>query len=104
MVGHGEARPALRTAMEGPERCVVTSETSKHRYFVWCPIAIAPEHKLVVILRADDVTFGILSSRIHVVRALTTGSSLKDRPVYTTSRCFEPFPSPAGLTQASPAG
>jgi hypothetical protein len=100
---HGEARPALRVSLEGHERCIVTSETSKYRYFVWCPVAIAPEHKLVVIPRSDDMTFGILSSRIHVVWALTTGSSLEDRPVYTTSRCFEPFPFPDGLTPADTA-
>ena len=95
---HGEARPAMRKAMQGHERVIVTSETSKHRYFVWCPSSIAPEHKLVVIPRSDDQTFGVLSSRIHVVWALAVGSSLEDRPVYTTSRCVEPFPFPEGLT------
>lgn len=95
---HGEARPAMRSAMQGHDRVIVTSETSKHRYFVWCDAAIAPEHKLVVIPRSDDQTFGILSSRIHVAWALAVGSSLEDRPVYTTSRCVEPFPFPEGLT------
>ena len=95
---HGEARPAMREALLGQARFIATSETSKHRYFVWCPTAIAPEHKLVVIPRSDDVTFGILSSRIHVAWALAVGSSLEDRPVYTTSRCVEAFPFPAGLT------
>ena len=88
----------MRQAVVGHERIIVTSETSKHRYFVWCPVAIAPEHKLVVIPRSDDQTFGVLSSRIHVVWALAVGSSLEDRPVYTTSRCVEPFPFPYGLT------
>jgi len=95
---HGEARPAMRQELGGQSRFIVTSETAKHRYFVWSPASIAPEHKLVVIPRADDAMFGVLSSRIHVVWALATGSSLEDRPVYTTSRCVEPFPFPAGLT------
>ncbi len=95
---HGEARPAMRTALSGHARFIVTSETSKHRYFVWSPAGIAPEHKLVVIPRSDDQAFGVLSSRIHVVWALATGSTLEDRPVYTTSRCVEPFPFPSGLT------
>lgn len=81
----------------------MTSETSKHRYFVWCPTSIAPEHKLVVIPRGDDLTFGLLSSRIHVIWALHLGSTLEDRPVYTTSRCFETFPFPLGLTPADTA-
>lgn len=94
---HGEARPALREQLKGHERFIVTSETSKHRYFVWSPASVAPEHKLVVIPRSDDVTFGILSSRLHVAWVLGVGSSLEDRPVYTTSRVLEPFPFPEGL-------
>lgn len=97
---HGEARPGLRQAVGERDRFIVTSETSKHRYFVWCPAAIAPEHKLVVIARDDDVTFGLLSSRFHRLWAMRMGSTLEDRPVYTTSRCFDPFPFPVGLTPA----
>ena len=55
---HGEARPGKRDAIRGHHRFIVTSETSKHRYFVWCPVVIAPEHKLVVIPRSDDQTLG----------------------------------------------
>jgi len=95
---HGRPRPELRAALQGLSRFIVTSETSKHRYFVWCPVSIAPEHKLVVIPRSDDAAFGVLSSRIHTVWALAVGSSLEDRPVYTTSRCVEPFPFPAGMS------
>lgn len=100
---HGEARPALRAATHSLDRCIVTSETAKHRCFVWLPRGIAPEHKLVVIPRADDTTLGLLSSRPHVLWALRMGSTLEDRPVYTTSACFYPFPFPAGLTPADTA-
>jgi hypothetical protein len=100
---HGETRPGLRRQMTNISRMIVTSETSKHRYFVWLPASIAPEHKLVVIARADDATFGVLSSRIHGLWALRRGSTLEDRPVYTTSACFAPYPFPAGLTPADTA-
>ena len=100
---HGRPRPELRKAGEGLSRWIVTSETAKHRYFVWLPQGVAPEHKLVVFPRADDVTFGLLSSRMHVCWALRRGSTLEDRPVYTTSACFQPFPFPAGLTPADTA-
>jgi type II restriction/modification system DNA methylase subunit YeeA len=95
---HGEARPGLRAKLAGLTRYIATVETAKHRFFVLFPITIAPEHKLVVIPRGDDVTFGILSSKLHVVWALATGSTLEDRPVYTSSLCFEQFPFPLGLT------
>ena len=100
---HGRPRPELRRVGAGIDRWIVTSETAKHRYFVWLPRGVAPEHKLVVVPRADDVTFGLLSSRIHVLWALRRGSTLEDRPVYTTSACFETFPFPAGLTPADTA-
>jgi len=94
---HGETRPGLRRKLAGLTRYIATSETAKHRVFIWLPVSVAPEHKLVVIPRDDDTTFGIVSSRIHVVWALAMGSTLEDRPVYTASVCFETFPFPAGL-------
>ena len=95
---HGEARPAMRKALAGLNRFIATSEKSKHRYFVWLPISIAPDKRLAVVARSDDSTFGVLSSRIHVCWALAVGSTLEDRPAYATSTCFETFPFPAGLT------
>src|SRR6185503_14638989 len=43
---------------------------------------------------ADAFHLGILSSRIHVVFALSAGGTLEDRPRYNKSRCFDPFPFP----------
>ncbi len=102
---HGETRPGLRRAGEGMPRWIVTSETAKHRYFVWLPKGVAPEHKLVVFSRADDVMFGLLSSRSHNLWAVATGGRLGvgNDPVYSTSKCFLPFPFPAGLTPADTA-
>jgi hypothetical protein len=94
---HGEKRPGLRATLVGLTHYIATSETAKHRYFVKLPVQVAPEHKLVVIPRQDDATLGILSSRIHCIWALAMGSTLEDRPVYTSSVCFETFPFPAGF-------
>ncbi|MCG3190245.1 MAG: hypothetical protein LKCHEGNO_02888 [Burkholderiaceae bacterium] len=59
----------------------------------------------MVVPRADDATFGLLSSRQHVAWAIATGGRLGvgNDPVYTTSKCFAPFPFPAGLTPADTA-
>ncbi|MDQ5905616.1 MAG: hypothetical protein QG590_97, partial [Pseudomonadota bacterium] len=93
---HGETRPGLRTKLHGLSRYIVTVETAKHRLFVWLPASVAAEHKLVVIPRDDDEMFGILSSRFHVVWANAAGGRLGvgNDPVYTTSKCFDPFPFP----------
>jgi type II restriction/modification system DNA methylase subunit YeeA len=102
---HGETRPGLRRAGAALSRWIVTSETAKHRYFVWRPRGVAPEHKLVVIPRAYDVMFGLLSSRMHGLWAISTGGRLGvgNDPVYTTSKCFEPYSFPFGLTPADTA-
>jgi hypothetical protein len=66
---HGETRPGLRRQLAGLTRYIVTPETAKHRFFVWFPINVAPEHSLIVIPRDDDAAFGVLSSRFHTLKA-----------------------------------
>jgi hypothetical protein len=100
---HGETRPGLRRASASLSRVVGTVERSKHRYFVWIPDGVAAEHRLVVIPREDDATFGVLSSRLHLAWAINCGSTLEDRPGYNTKVCFLPFPFPEGLTPADTA-
>jgi|GEM_PF-1977688 len=96
---HGRPRPELRRRLAGLARYIATSETAKHRVFIWLPVSVAPEHKLVVIARDDDETFGILSSRFHVLWATALGGRLGvgNDPVYNSTRCFETFPFPPGL-------
>lgn len=95
---HGEARPAMRRKLASISRYIATSEKSKHRFFVWLPVRVAPDNRLIVFTRDDDTFFGVLSSQIHVAWALAVGSTLEDRPAYATTSCFEKFPFPEGLT------
>ena len=101
----GEARPGLRGQLEALPRYIATVETAKHRVFVFFPVSVAPEHKLIVFPRADDVSFGLLSSRMHVLWATSVGGRLGvgNDPVYSSKACFEAFPFPAGLTPADTA-
>jgi len=96
---HGEARPGLRAKLDGLRRYIATPETAKHRFFVWFPLTVAPEHSLIVIPRDDDVTFGILSSRIHALWALVKGGRMGkgNDPRYNSSVTFETFPFPDGF-------
>ncbi len=93
---HGEARPGLRAKLDGLSRYIATPETAKHRFFVWFPLSVAPEHSLIVIPRDDDATFGILSSRIHTLWALEKGGRMGkgNDPRYNSSVTFETFPFP----------
>ncbi len=95
--------------MSGIRRFIATSRVSKHRFFVCLDAAILPDSRLYAICREDDATFGILSSRLHLVWALANASRHGDgdgggRPTYNARSCFETFPFPVGLTPADTAG
>lgn len=95
--------PAMFVAARSLKNFLVTPETSKHRMFSWCPCGVVPDKNLVVIAKDDDTTFGILHSRFHSAWALRLGTSLEDRPRYTSSTTFRTFPFPNGLTPDRPA-
>lgn len=92
---HGKPREDLRTALGGLARYVATTETSKHRIFQFLEASILPDNMLVAIASDDAFYLGILCSRIHVTWTLLSGATLEDRPRYTKSVCFDPFPFPA---------
>jgi len=95
---HGRTRPAMRKALLGYKRCIVTPEVAKHRIFVWMSTDVVPDHTCHVIAREDDYAFGIIHSRGHEIWSLAQGASLEDRPRYSSARTFEtyPFPWPPG--------
>ncbi|RQR29571.1 class I SAM-dependent DNA methyltransferase [Burkholderia sp. Bp9143] len=90
--------PDMFAAIQGLRRFIVTPEVSKHRVFAWLSLGTVPDKNLVVIAREDFVTFGVLHSRMHELWALRMGTSLEDRPRYTSSTTFRTFPFPPGLT------
>jgi len=95
--------PAMFAAVRSLKRFLVTPETSKHRIFAWCPSGVVPDKNLVVIATDDNTAFGIVQSRFHAAWALRLGTSLEDRPRYTSSTTFRTFPFPQELTPGIPA-
>ncbi len=102
---HERSRAAMRGAVKALPRYIATVRVSKHRYFVFLDTAVLPDTRLNAIARADDTTFGILSSRIHEVWSLAQASmhGVGNDPTYNAKSCFETFPFPAGLTPADTA-
>jgi type II restriction/modification system DNA methylase subunit YeeA len=86
-------------------RVIVTPEVSKHRVFVWAPAVVGIDKNLIAIARDDDVSFGILHSRLHETWALEkcTWLGVGNDPRYTPTTTFETFPFPEGLTPNIPA-
>jgi hypothetical protein len=55
---------------------------------------ILADNRLLIFAVSDALLLGVLSSKFHVLWTLASGGTLEDRPVYTKSRCFDPFPFP----------
>jgi hypothetical protein len=90
----GEPRKDFRPALEDLPRYIATVETAKHRVFQFLDASILPDNMIVAIALKDAVMLALLSSRIHTAWALNQGATLEDRPRYTKSGCFDPFPFP----------
>ena len=88
------ARSGMTRAITGKSRQLMTSLTSKHRFFVWYPIEARAANTVVAIARDDDYFFGVLHSGIHIVWVLRRGGTLEDRPRYTATTTFQTFPFP----------
>jgi type II restriction/modification system DNA methylase subunit YeeA len=102
---HGETVPGLRSKVVGLSRLIGTPRVAKHRFFVWIPPQVLPDSRVNVIVRDDDVVFGILSSRFHEAWTLRLGGwhGVGNDPQYTPTTGFETFPFPKGLTPNVPA-
>jgi type II restriction/modification system DNA methylase subunit YeeA len=96
-------RPDLRKKLSALSRYVVTPETAEYRIFAWLALPTLPDKNLIVIARDDETAFGILHSRFHEAWSLRLGTSLEDRPRYTSTTTFSTFPFPEGLTPNIPA-
>ena len=91
---YAEARPGMRKALEGLNRYIATPIHSKFRVFLWIEPRILCNQGTIVFAREDDYFMGVLSSKPHEIWALRLGTSLEDRPRYTSTTTFETFPFP----------
>ena len=93
---HESWRREMRRAIANLPRWIATPRHSKHRFFVWVTGGTVPDSALVVIVRSDDYTFGVLHSSIHERWAHSTGSHIgKGNDLrYTHTTTFNAFPFP----------
>ena len=91
----GEPRRELRPALAGLSRYIATVETAKHRIFQFLDAAILPDNMLVCVASDDAFHIGVLSARVALAWTSAQGGTLEDRPRFTKSLCFDPFPFPS---------
>jgi len=90
----GKTRGAMRAALAGLSRYIVTVKTAKHRTFLFVDQAVIPDSKLIAIAFDDAFFLGVLSSSIHSTWLAANQSFLEDRPTYVIGTCFNKFPFP----------
>jgi type II restriction/modification system DNA methylase subunit YeeA len=102
---HVEPRPALRAALKGLKRFIVTPTTSRHRVFCWLRHPILPDHKLIVFATESDYVFGSLHSLVHErwARRQIGRQGVGNDPVYAPSFAFDTYPFPWPLNTQSDA-
>ncbi|WP_271678724.1 class I SAM-dependent DNA methyltransferase [Thermomonas mangrovi] len=86
--------PEMRRAIDGLPRFIATHRTGKHRCFSFIGAGSLAESNVVTIATEDSTLLGVLSSSVHIRWAARAGGTLEDRPHYTNSTIFEPFPFP----------
>lgn len=92
----GEARPAMRQALQKLDRYIGTTETAKHRLFSFIPDTVLPDQKIRVVALDAPRFIALLSSRPHALWAERTGGrqGIGNDLVYNNVACFDPFPFP----------
>jgi type II restriction/modification system DNA methylase subunit YeeA len=94
---HAESRPAMREAINGLSRYIVTPRVSKYRIFAWIPGGAFVDSATFLFSRDDDYFFGVLHSKPHELWARATGTQLREAESgfrYTPTSTFETFPFP----------
>jgi hypothetical protein len=100
---YGEKRPLMRSALSELPRYIATARTAKFRIFQFVRSEFLAESNVIVVASSDSLHLGILSSSLHIGWAERMGATLEDRPHYTNSTVFEPFPFPSDDTALTPA-
>jgi hypothetical protein len=86
--------PEMLAAIRPLERCLVTSQVSKHLMFSFQPTDRVFSHKLFVFPLPAYTAFAVLQSRVHEPWTWLLSSTMKTDLNYSASDCFQTFPFP----------
>jgi hypothetical protein len=87
-------RVELYKQLQGNNRCISITITSKTVQPMLVPTGVVFGHKLVVFALDGDADFGVLSSNVHREWAIARGSTMRVDPNYSPSDCFETLAQP----------
>jgi len=87
-----DKRKLLQARIKDKNEVIVKALTSKHFAFDVVPTKFVIDQTLLVF--PDVELFPFIQSSIHEVWSLHHGATLENRPRYSLSDCFQPFPFP----------
>jgi hypothetical protein len=90
----GEVVPALYKALRPLDRALVCAQVSKHLIISFQPTDRIFSQKLVVFPMRTYTSFTVLQSRVHETWVWLVSSTMKTDLNYSSSDCFETYPSP----------
>jgi hypothetical protein len=99
---HSRRRPAFIARMTAlPRYIAVARLASEHRLPVFSFVSptIRPDTRVVAFAFADDYSFGVLQSAVHVAWFMERSTPLKSDPSYTSTTVFDTFPWPQAPAQ-----
>ncbi len=94
---YAERQTSLYQAVARMPRVLAAAQTSKYTSISIIPASLIFSNTVIVILFADDGTFGLLSSSIHSTWVAEYASSLETRLRYVPTDCLENFPFPTEI-------
>lgn len=97
-------RPEMTAALAEIPRALACSRHSVSLALVFVDSRWILSDALVAFAFSESGAFAILQSRLHEYWASFFGSSIKDDPRYTPTKCFETFPFPIGWRENKSLG
>ena len=91
---YGRSNETLRNAIRNLDRMIISSVTSKHRFFVFASKETHIDSTAFAVAVDDALYLGVMSSKIYLAWVLAAGGTLEDRPRFNKGSCFDPFPFP----------
>jgi len=98
---HGEKQPALAAALQGKEKVLVISQTSRTLSFAWQRTGAIFAHTTLVFPESSPFIFAVLQGRTHEIWVKTFAATMKDDQRYIPSDCFSTFPFPPALLDST---
>jgi Eco57I restriction-modification methylase/MmeI, target recognition domain len=101
---YAEPRRKLREALPGINFCFIAAATTKYLNFSAAPTNYVFTHALYVFATDRWDLYSVAQSTLHEVCARKFSGALKQDLRYSPSKCFNTFPFPEGLWQATNSG